>query len=129
MGFDTSFSFIYSARPGTPAAEMPDATSEETKTRRLQLLQTRIGQQAQAISRRMVGTTQRVLVTGVSRKDPGQLQGRTENNRVVNFPCTQGELIGDFADVTIHEALPNSLRGLLCSQSDSIDCGAKSAIL
>ncbi len=109
--FDVSFSFVYSARPGTPAADLADETDEQTKKSRLQILQARINQQAMAISRRMVGTTQRVLVTGVSKKDPGQLQGRTENNRVVNFACDDHSLIGDFADIEIHEALPNSLRG------------------
>ena len=111
IGFDSSFSFVYSARPGTPAAELPDHTDEDTKKQRLQILQTRILQQAAVISRRMVGTTQRILVTGVSRKDPGQLQGRTENNRVVNFAATDPALIGQFVAVEIIEALPNSLRG------------------
>ncbi|TGD74290.1 tRNA (N6-isopentenyl adenosine(37)-C2)-methylthiotransferase MiaB [Mangrovimicrobium sediminis] len=113
IGFDVSFSFVYSARPGTPAAELPDDTPEQTKKQRLQILQTRINQQAQAISRRMVGSEQRVLVTGVAKKDPGQLQGRTENNRVVNFHATDHGLIGDFVTVEILEALPNSLRGTL----------------
>jgi tRNA-2-methylthio-N6-dimethylallyladenosine synthase len=113
IGFDTSFSFVYSARPGTPAAELPDDTDEATKKQRLQILQTRINQHAQAISRRMVGSIQTILVTGVSRKDPGQLQGRTENNRAVNFSCADHDLIGQFAQVEILEALPNSLRGLL----------------
>ena len=113
IGFDTSFSFVYSARPGTPAAELPDLTDEETKKQRLQILQSRIIAQAADISRRMVGSTQRVLVTGVSKKDPGQLQGRTENNRAVNFSATDQTLIGQFADVRIIEALPNSLRGAL----------------
>ncbi len=113
IGFDTSFSFVYSARPGTPAAELADGTDEDTKKQRLQILQTRINQQAQEISRRMVGSTQRVLVTGVSKKDPGQLQGRTENNRVVNFHSSDQTLIGQFADIEIQEALPNSLRGVL----------------
>ena len=111
--FDFSFSFVYSSRPGTPAAELPDDTCEEVKKQRLKILQTRISQQAMAISRRMVGTTQRVLVGGVSKKDPGQLSGRTENNRVVNFAASDHSLIGDFADVEITEALPNSLRGRL----------------
>jgi len=115
IGFDHSFSFVYSARPGTPAAELPDATDEVTKKQRLQILQTRILQQAQDISRRMVGSTQRVLVTGVSKKDPGQLQGRTENNRVVNFASSNNALIGQFADIDIYEALPNSLRGVVVS--------------
>jgi tRNA-2-methylthio-N6-dimethylallyladenosine synthase len=113
IGFDVSFSFIYSARPGTPAAELPDDTDEDTKKQRLQILQTRINQHAQQISRQMVGTTQTILVTGVSKKDPGQLQGRTENNRVVNFSCSDHSLIGDFTRVEILEALPNSLRGRL----------------
>jgi tRNA-2-methylthio-N6-dimethylallyladenosine synthase len=113
IGFDTSFSFIYSARPGTPAAELPDSTDEDTKKQRLKILQDRISQQAQEISRRMVGSNQTVLVTGVSKKDPGQLQGRTENNRVVNFSCSDSGLIGQFASVEIVEALPNSLRGRL----------------
>ena len=113
IGFDASFSFVYSARPGTPAAELPDDTDEDSKKKRLQILQARINQQAQAISRRMVGSTEEILVNGVSKKDPGQLQGRTENNRAVNFPCTDHSLIGEFAQVEILEALPNSLRGRL----------------
>ncbi len=111
--FDHSFSFVYSARPGTPAADLPDTTDEETKKKRLKILQDRIIQQAQHISRRMVGTQQRILVTGVSKKDPGQLQGRTENNRVVNFSARDHELIGNFTEVNIDDALPNSLRGTL----------------
>jgi tRNA-2-methylthio-N6-dimethylallyladenosine synthase len=111
--FDSSFSFVYSARPGTPAAELPDNTDGETKKQRLKILQGRILQQAQQISRRMVGSTQKILVTGVSKKDPGQLQGRTENNRVVNFSTGDHALIGDFVEVDIVEALPNSLRGVL----------------
>ncbi len=113
IGFDTSFSFIYSARPGTPAAELPDETDEDTKKQRLQILQQRILQQAQHISRRMVGGSQKILVTGVSKKDPGQLQGRTENNRVVNFSSADASLVGQFVLVDIVEALPNSLRGVL----------------
>ncbi len=115
VGFDTSFSFIYSPRPGTPAAELPDPTPMSVKKERLRILQDRIVQQAQTISRRMVGNTERVLVTGYSKKDPGQLSGRTENNRVVNFSCDSPELIGKFADVVIEQALPNSLRGILIS--------------
>ena len=106
-------SFVYSARPGTPASDLPDETPEETKKQRLQILQSRINQQAQEISRRMVGSTQTILVTGVSKKDPGQLQGRTENNRAVNFSCTDHDQIGEFVQVEIIEALPNSLRGVL----------------
>ncbi len=113
IGFDNSFSFIYSPRPGTPAASMEDDTPMDVKKERLRILQNRITQQAQEISRRMVGNTERVLVTGYSKKDPGQLSGRTENNRVVNFRCDQPELIGKFADILIEEALPNSLRGIL----------------
>lgn len=123
IGYDHSFSFIYSARPGTPASELPDDTPAEVKKQRLQILQTRINQQAMEISRRMVGTTERALITGVSKKDPGQLQGRTENNRVVNFHCTDHSLIGEFADVHIEEALPNSLRGSLTSADLAVDVG------
>ncbi|MFL0804145.1 MAG: tRNA (N6-isopentenyl adenosine(37)-C2)-methylthiotransferase MiaB [Agarilytica sp.] len=113
IDFDNSFSFIYSPRPGTPAADMQDDTDEATKKSRLKILQQRILQQAQDISRKMVGNTESVLVTGYSKKDPGQLSGRTENNRVVNFRCDTPELIGKFADILIEEALPNSLRGVL----------------
>jgi tRNA-2-methylthio-N6-dimethylallyladenosine synthase len=123
IGFDTSFSFIYSARPGTPAAELPDATDEATKKERLHILQARINQHAQAISRRMVGSEQTILVTGVSKKDPGQLQGRTENNRVVNFSCTDASLIGEFVAVRIEQALPNSLRGSLRSSTAAACAG------
>ncbi len=115
IGFDTSFSFIYSRRPGTPAADLPDDVSEETKKARLQILQDRISAQAMQISRRMVGTTQRILVNGYAKKDPGQLSGRTENNRVVNFRCDNPELIGHFADVKIIDAYANSLLGELVS--------------
>ncbi len=114
IGFDHSFSFVYSARPGTPAATLADDTPESVKKQRLALLQQRILQKAHEISLSMVGSTQTVLVTGVSKRDPGQLQGRTENNRVVNFSSINQELIGGFSEVTISEALPNSLRGELC---------------
>ena len=113
VGFDASFSFIYSKRPGTPAADMEDNVSEEVKKQRLKILQDRINQQVMQISRRLVGSTQRILVTGYSRKDPGQLSGRTECNRVVNFTCADPRLIGHFADVEIAEAFPHSLRGKL----------------
>ncbi len=112
IGFDNSFSFIYSARPGTPASDLPDETPMEVKKQRLHILQGRIAQQAAAISQAMVGTNQRILVTGVAKKDPGQLSGRTENNRVVNFSCNDHSLIGEFVDVEIVEALPNSLRAV-----------------
>jgi tRNA-2-methylthio-N6-dimethylallyladenosine synthase len=114
IGFDTSFSFVYSARPGTPAADLPDNEDESLKKKRLKILQDRIVQNAIKISQRMVGTRQTLLITGVSKKDPGQLQGRTENNRVVNFSTDNHQLIGQFAEVEITEALPNSLRGVLC---------------
>ena len=116
IGFDHSFSFIYSARPGTPAADLPDDTPEQLKKQRLQILQDRINQNAMSISRRMVGNTETVLVTGISKKDPGQLQGRTENNRVVNFSSSSHDLIGNFTQVKITEALPNSLRGVLVTR-------------
>ncbi|MFT6790907.1 MAG: tRNA-2-methylthio-N6-dimethylallyladenosine synthase [Cellvibrionaceae bacterium] len=121
MNFDTSFSFIYSPRPGTPAAELADDTPETIKKQRLRLLQDRINQQAMAISHRMVGNIERVLVTGYSKKDPGQLSGRTENNRVVNFHCDQTQMIGKFANIQIREALPNSLRGTLVSSDLDVD--------
>jgi len=112
IGFDMSFSFIYSQRPGTPAADLVDDISLDTKKMRLKLLQTRLSQQAQDISRKMVDTTQRLLVEGPSKRDPMELAGRTENNRVVNF-IGQPENIGQFVDVLITEALPNSMRGEL----------------
>jgi tRNA-2-methylthio-N6-dimethylallyladenosine synthase len=117
IGFDTSFSFIFSARPGTPAADLPDDTPDAVKKQRLSILQTRISQEAAAISRRMVGGSERLLVSGISKKDPGQLQGRTENNRVVNFRSLDHALIGEFVTAKITEALPNSLRGELCANS------------
>ena len=112
IGFDQSFSFIYSARPGTPAAALEDDTPLEVKKQRLQILQARINQQALAISQGMVGTTQRVLVEKISKKDDQQVAGRTENMRWVNFDADPS-CIGQFMDVVITEALPNSLRGRL----------------
>ena len=117
IGFDTSFSFIYSARPGTPAAELVDEVPESVKKQRLHILQARIAQQAQQISEAMVGTTQRILVTGYAKRDPGQLSGRTENNRVVNFSSQDIELIGEFAEVEITAAYTNSLLGRLSETS------------
>ena len=112
VGFDQSFSFIYSARPGTPAASYADDTPMTVKKERLRLLQARINQQAFEISRSMVGTTQRVLVERLSKKSATQLAGRTENMRWVNFDADPS-CIGQFVDVVITEALPNSLRGRL----------------
>jgi tRNA-2-methylthio-N6-dimethylallyladenosine synthase len=110
IGFDASFSFIYSPRPGTPAAEFPDATPHEVKLARLQRLQALIETQAQEISQAMVGTTQRILVEGASRKDARELAGRTDNNRVVNFAGAP-QLAGKFIDITITAARSHSLRG------------------
>lgn len=110
MNFDESFSFIYSPRPGTPAADLPDDTPHATKLERLQHLQKKINQQAQAISQNMVGTTQRVLVEGVSKKNAHEFCGRTDNNRVVNF-SGDPSLVGCFASIKITAAKPHSLRG------------------
>ena len=112
--FDQSFSFVYSARPGTPAASLADETPLEVKKQRLQVLQSRVNQQALEISRGMVGTTQKVLVEKLSKKSDRQVSGRTENNRWVNFDADES-VIGQFADVLITEALPNSLRGRLAN--------------
>ena len=116
IGFDVSFSFIYSSRPGTPASDLNDVTDHTTKKARLAALQARISQHAQKISRDMVGTSQSVLVTGPSRKDPDELCGRTENNRIVNFHSDRGSLIGRFVECKITDAYPNSLRGQLTSK-------------
>lgn len=122
IGFDTSFSFVYSARPGTPAADLPDDTPEHVKKQRLHILQDRIRQQALAISAAMVGGVEKVLVGGASKRDPGEAQGRTENNRVVNFRppvgLTPEALIGRFVDVQVVEARPNSLRGEFIAAED-----------
>jgi tRNA-2-methylthio-N6-dimethylallyladenosine synthase len=109
LEFDHSYSFIYSRRPNTPAADYPDDVTLNEKKARLEQLQQHLNHHAQHISRQMVGTVQRILVEGPARKDVNQLAGRTENNRVVNFTGTP-DLIGSFIDVTITEALPNSLR-------------------
>jgi tRNA-2-methylthio-N6-dimethylallyladenosine synthase len=108
LDFDLSYSFIYSPRPGTPAASLPDATPMEVKRHRLSILQDQLRKQARRHALSMVGGVERILVTGPSRKDPGEFQGRTENNRVVNF---RDGVSGTFVDVVIEEALPNSLRG------------------
>lgn len=113
IGFDFSYSFVYSARPGTPAADLPDETPEELKKQRLKILQERINQLGFENSRRMVGSVQRILVSDYSKKDPGMLQGRTESNRVVNFRSDNPRLIGQFAMVRIDDAMPHSLRGTL----------------
>ena len=130
IGFDHSFSFIYSKRPGTPASNLPDDVPMETKKERLAILQNRITQKAAEISVAMVGTIQSILVEGQSKKDPEQLRGRTENNRVVNFSGSKN-LIGDFVNVEITEALPNSLRGKLPESSsfDQVSTTASTALL
>jgi tRNA-2-methylthio-N6-dimethylallyladenosine synthase len=112
IGFDQSYSFLYSRRPGTPAASLPDEVPLATKQQRLETLQARINREARAISERMVGRVERVLVERPSRRDARQLAGRTENNRWVNFDGPSA-LIDDFARVIITEAMPNSLRGRL----------------
>lgn len=120
IGFDTSFSFIYSPRPGTPAANLPDDTPMEVKKQRLQILQNRLVLQASRYSQSMVGSTQKILVTGHSKKDSQQLSGRTECNRVVNFDGP-AHLIGQFVEVQINDALPNSLRGrLITAETEAI---------
>ena len=110
LGFDSSFSFIYSSRPGTPAADLADDTPADVKLARLSRLQKRIDEQAAKISESMVGSVQRILVEAPSKKDPNEMAGRTDNNRVVNF-AGNPRLIGSFVDVTIVSALPHSLRG------------------
>src|SRR5271167_166128 len=118
-GFDQSYSFIYSRRPGTPAAALPDAVPHEVKQRRLEMLQQRLNAQARAISERMVGTRQRVLIERPAKRNPMQLAGRTDNNRWVNFDGPARDpmrLINLFAAVIITEAMPNSLRGHLVAE-------------
>ena len=117
IGFDQSFSFTYSRRPGTPAAELPDETPEKIKKQRLAILQDRINQNVMAISESMVGKIVTILVTGISKKDPGQLQGRTENNRVVNFTYNNQNLIGNFIQVEITKAFRNSLLGKVVTEN------------
>ncbi len=113
IGFDASFSFVYSRRPGTPAAELRDDTPHEVKLARLQRLQVLLNEHAARISAAMVGSTQRILVEGPSKKDDRELMGRTENNRIVNFPAgpRAPQLVGRMIDVRITQALPHSLRG------------------
>ncbi len=119
MGYDQSFSFIYSRRPGTPAAALPDDVTPEEKQQRLERLQALLNEQSRAISRSMVGSVQRVLVERNARRDARQLAGRTENNRWVNFDGPPS-LINRFTDVVITEAMPNSLRGRLLEPARSI---------
>jgi tRNA-2-methylthio-N6-dimethylallyladenosine synthase len=119
LDFDASFSFIYSKRPGTPAADYPDDVTAELKTQRLMRLQAQIEAQAQKVNQAMVGSVQRVLVEGRARKNAEELAGRTDNNRIVNF-AGQPRLIGQFVDVTITQALPHSLRGeVAITETDS----------
>jgi tRNA-2-methylthio-N6-dimethylallyladenosine synthase len=117
IGFDHSYSFVYSQRPGTPAAELPDATPEELKKERLALLQARIIQQTNRITQGMVGKVEKVLVTGPSRNDPGELQGRTENNRVVFFRSADPTLPGRIVDLTITAVRGGALQGELAKSS------------
>ncbi|MDG6896938.1 tRNA (N6-isopentenyl adenosine(37)-C2)-methylthiotransferase MiaB [Actinobacillus delphinicola] len=119
VNFDMSYSFIYSARPGTPAADMPDDVDEEVKKQRLYLLQQRINNQAAQFSRAMLGTEQRVLVEGPSKKDIMELTGRTENNRIVNFVGTP-DMIGKFVDIKITDVYTNSLRGDVVRTEDEM---------
>jgi len=121
IGFDNSFSFVYSQRPGTPAAELEDNTTEELKKQRLAILQRRIIQHAFDISANMLGSVQRILVSGFSPKDPGRMQGRSENNRLVNFPTVDPRLVGKFADVLITQTSPNSLHGELVNSELEAD--------
>lgn len=120
VNFDVSYSFVFSPRPGTPAADMADDVPEEEKKQRLYILQDRINQQAQSYSRKMVGTVQRILVEGISRKNVMEMSGRTKNNRVVNFEGSP-ELVGTFVDVEITEVRTNSLRGVLVRTEDQMD--------
>ena len=119
VNFDMSFSFIYSARPGTPAADYPDDVTEDEKKQRLYLLQQRINNQAAQFSRAMLGTEQRVLVEGPSKKDIMELTGRTENNRIVNFQGSP-DMIGKFVDIKITDVFTNSLRGEVVRTEDKM---------
>jgi len=124
IGFDQSFSFIYSSRPGTPAADLPDDTPQAEKVERLRTLQARIEAHAQTLSQAMVGSVQRVLVEGISRKSASELAARTANNRVVNFPG-DAALIGQMIDVRITSALPHSLRGEQISEQSGAPTGTR----
>ncbi|HQC98589.1 MAG TPA: TRAM domain-containing protein, partial [Aquabacterium sp.] len=119
VGYDASFSFVFSPRPGTPAAGLADDTPQELKLQRLQQLQALIEQNVQRISASRVGTVQTILVEGPSRKNPAELMGRTECNRIVNFDGgpVSARLVGQMIDVTITQALPHSLRGAVVTQA------------
>jgi tRNA-2-methylthio-N6-dimethylallyladenosine synthase len=119
VGFDSSFSFVFSPRPGTPAAQLHDDTPQDAKLKRLHVLQEAIEANARRISESRVGTVQRILVEGKSRKDASELMGRTECNRIVNFPGN-ARLIGQMVDVTITEALPHSMRGEVMTREDAM---------
>ncbi len=123
--FDHSFSFVYSRRPGTPAADLTDDTPQEVKLERLQRLQALLNEQAMEIGNAMVGTVQRVLVEGPSRRDSNELMGRTENNRIVNFPAPQ-RLIGHMVDIRITRALAHSLRGEVVTHDDPLELACNS---
>jgi tRNA-2-methylthio-N6-dimethylallyladenosine synthase len=125
IDFDLSFSFIYSARPGTPAADLPDDVSDQTKKDRLQHLQDTISNQALRIARQMLGTEQRILVEGPSKKNPMELRGRTENNRIVNFEAPH-HVIGQFVDIKVTDVYANSLRGELVREEK--DMGLRIAL-
>ena len=127
LRYDQSFSFIYSRRPGTPASNLPDATPLEVKKARLQELQATINGFAAEYSQAMVGTTQRVLVEGTSKKSANELAGRSDNNRVVNFAAPQ-RLIGEFVDVVITEAMRNSLRGRVLTDESTLSASAAAAL-
>ena len=113
VGYDESFSFIYSPRPNTSAKDLEDSVPMEVKKERLNLLQRKLENSAMSISRRMVGETRKCLVTGISKKNPGEFQARADNNKVVIFPCNNQSLIGNFVDIQIVEAKNKSIRGLL----------------
>jgi tRNA-2-methylthio-N6-dimethylallyladenosine synthase len=127
IGFDASFSFVYSKRPGTPAADLVDDTPQAVKLERLARLQDAINANAARISESMVGTVQRILVEGPSRKDASELMGRTENNRIVNFPGgpDPARLVGRLLDVKIAQALPHSLRGSAVLRDETEKCRAE----
>jgi len=119
VAFDASFSFIYSKRPGTPAADLEDDTPHEVKLARLQTLQAAIEAHAQQVSQSMVGTVQKILVEGPARRGEGLMMGRTENNRIVNFAGPE-RLTGQMIEVTITQAYPHSLAGEVCVRESEL---------